>query len=279
MFFGSFRESLAALKAWFSPPPSINFPWQQFEFVVATTTGLYLCTRTRWLRVLRGRHWGITFDANSLFCFQDHEGLKRGRIVRIDQSGHCHIEIGDLPHGPHLLDVWEGRLYAANRRQIRVFDLSNWEETDVLGPVPVRDDDCAITGLHFRDDKTYLVCDAGDVVIGNRAFQPETTLTLPASESHNIAFLESRLLVCDTGGRRLIDLSGPVAQFDGAPRGLAVSRDAIAVGVSDATGGRLVFLDHGFSLTGTLQLPGIVHEVRSLFRFDGGLSEPPDTPQ
>lgn len=86
-------------------------------------------------------------------------------------------------------------------------------------------------------------------------------------------------MVCDTGGRRLIDPSGPVAQFDGAPRGLAVSRDAIAVGVSDAAGGWLVFLDHGFSPTGTLQLPGIIHEVRSLFCFDGGLSEPPDTPQ
>lgn len=276
MRFGGFWESLAALKAWFRPPLAIDFPWQDFEFVVAATTGLYLCTQTRWFRVLRGQHYGITLGENALFSFQDHEGLKRGRIVRIDRSGHCRTVAGDLPYGPHLLDTWEGRLYAANRRNIRVFDLSSWEETDLLGPVAVRDDDCAITGLHFRDGKTYLVCDAGDVVIGDRAFQPEASLRLPIREAHNIAFLGSRFLVCDTGGHRLVGRTGPVAEFDGAPRGLAVSRDVIAVGVSDAAGGRIVFLDHDFSRIGTLEIPGFVHEVRSLFRFDGGLSEPPE---
>jgi hypothetical protein len=275
--FGGFRDFLRVLKARFRSPERVEFPWPQFEFVVAATTGLYLCSRTRWHRVLPGPHYGITFEANALLCFQDHES--HGRIVRIDRSGHCRIVAEGLAAGPHVLDRWEGRVFAADGWRIRVFDISNWEETDLLGPVPVHDDACAITGLHFRNGKTYLVCDAGDVVIGDRAFQPETSFTLPARDAHNIAFLGPRLLVCDSGGHRLIDRDGPVAEFDGAPRGLAVSRDAVAVGISDAAAGRLVFLDHGFSQTGTLEIPGEINDVRCLFRYDGGLSEPPDPPQ
>lgn len=209
-----------------------------------------------------------------MFVFQLHPTLTRGRIRRIGLDGTCHTVVDGLPGVRHLLDSWEGRLYAAGAERIRVFDLHSFEETDDLGPVPVHGHPCTLSGLIFRHDKTYVLCNEGDashVVVGDRAFQPERTIPLPGREAHNIAFLGERLLVCDSAGGRLIDGNETLARFDGYVRGLAVTVDSVAIGVFNAAGGRLEFLDHIFLTTGSLALPGDIHDVRA--RPDGSCSE------
>jgi hypothetical protein len=272
--FHGFWHFAAWLKAWISPVPKISFPWREYEFVVASSAGLFLCSRTRNLHLLRGRYTAITFADGAMFVFELHR--KRGRIRRIGRDGSCATVIDRLPPVRHLLDCWEGRLYAAGAERIRVFDLASWEETDLFGPVPLHGSACSLNGLLFRGGKTYVLCHNGaasTVIVGDRAFQPERTIALAARQAHNIAFLDERMLVCDSAGGRLIDVAGTLARFDGFVRGLAVTGDAIAVGVSNAADGRLVFLDHRFAMTGSLELPGAVEDVRALFRPDAGLSE------
>jgi hypothetical protein len=52
--------------------------------------------------------------------------------------------------------------------------------------------------------------------------------------------------------------------FDGTPRAVAVTGDAVAVGLEDRDGSRLAFLDHRFRPTGMLALPGEIREVCAL---------------
>ncbi len=266
MRLGGLWDRAEALDAWLRPPSAIDFPWPHFELVAATTTGLYLCTRNRWQPLLAGRHDAVALADDALFCFQ--AGLGRGRIRRIGQDGRCRTAASGMTDSRHYLGAWEGRLYAADARQIRVFDLSSFEETDLLPFVGG-----GLDGIAFHDGRTYAVGEfsgASAVVIGDRAFRPEHTIPLEATGAAGIAFRGERMLVCDRGGRRLIDATGPVALFDGVPRALAVSSDGVVVGLTDASGTRLVFLDHRFQPTDTLALPGKVRDVRALTGWGAG---------
>jgi hypothetical protein len=271
----------------------------RFPYLVATKRGLFAAGPEGHAKIAAGEFYGVTFRGDGIDCFEKLAG--RGRVVRYRREGERiadgRVVIRDLSPGCHQIDWAGGFLYVTDTYNNRVlrYDEAYRQVAEYypLGPCErgrTSENYAHINSVLFFRGDAYLVCHnetaktgrASRVLRCDAAFNVLEAYEDCGASAHNIAFLpDGTGLVCDSGGARVIDLHGKVrAEVDLFTRGLSANGTQIVVGGSelaersarDQVRGRLYFFAPDFTPRGTLDLPGMVQEVRRLDGDDYSLS-------
>jgi len=268
-------------------------------YLVATPRGLLAAGPDGYRWLARGHYYGISFSGDAIDCFEKLAG--RGRVVRLRRRGDRIVEarvvLKDLSPGCHQIDWAGGFLYVTDTYNNRVLKFDPGfrlvEGYYPLGPCErgrASDNYAHINSVLFHGGAPYLVCHNETAKTGrpsqvlrcDGAFRVAHTYDGCGASAHNIVFLpDGTGLVCDSGGARVLDLEGRTrAKVDLFARGLSADPSGIVVGGSElaerearaSVGGRLYFFTPDFAPRGTLDLPGMVQEVRRLDGEDYSLS-------
>jgi hypothetical protein len=114
----------------------------------------------------------------------------------------------------------------------------------------------------------------------DRAYNIEERVTTTAGNGHNILVFDGAFMFCDSRAGTVMCGSDVVFRCHQFTRGLSVTKDYVVVGRSeygdradrDHLAGGISVLDREFRLLMSVDLPGMVQEIRSIRERDYGMS-------
>jgi len=273
--------------------------------LVATRSGLFAVNEERHVLIGHGSFYGLSLRGDSVFAFEacDLAGLptRRGRIVALERTGNriaaARIVVDGLDNGCHQIDFIDGRLAILDSQRQRVLLLTPGEAApEPVYPLGVLAERAWSKGyVHINSvvqigDHILLLLHNGAAYTGRPSEVAAFDLCwreigrwqLPGDGCHNLVVLEDgRVLSCGSVAGEIIDRDGALAKLsDRMTRGLSVDARTIAVGASkfsarrgrETTAGAVMFLDRGYQVGSTIELPGAPTEIRRLDGCDLGLS-------
>lgn len=266
------------------------------EYLLASRQGLYRVSRAG-ARLLRpGRFFGAVIDRGAVFAFLDRgesaedRDERSGCIVRFDWRDDGELDdprilVEDLDHNCHQIDCFDGAFFVVDTLHQRVLEFDmDWRpvarhqilpEAERNGPGHAHIN--SITG----DAQTVRVMLhnahrglPSEIVTYDRRFRERERWTLPCNGCHDIVPLEDgRILTClSPQGAIMLDDGSRFAIDDYWTRGVAVTRDEIAVG-SSFFGARVMrallpgfvtFLDRDFRRAHRIYVPAGPTQIRAL---------------
>jgi hypothetical protein len=293
---GRVARALRTFAQYLFPPRQITFPADGYEFVVATTAGLFLCWPNLCQKILSGQIYGVTFTANELCYFEAFPRLSQGRVRAIDKSGRSRTLISDLSPGCHQIEYWNGNLYILDtyNNAVLCYDARTWRKSGTFYPCGAlsagraSENYAHLNSILFCNGRVFLLCHnettktgkSSELLTCDAAFNILERRTLDAGNAHNIAAFGEDFIICDSNGGRIIGGNKTYASSRGFLRGLSVSSTRVVVGASDIAdrseradhNGEVLVYDHNWNPLAQMPVAGMVHEIRAFWRPDFGLS-------
>ena len=272
------------------------------ECLVATVKGLYFSGHGKLTRLLPGRFYGLTTDKEFWYVFERLS--KRGRIIRFSIKNGCmeHPKqlISNLSPGCHQIDFLGSNLYVTDTYNncLLVFSVNKSGEMilkDKHYPPGILTQDREISENYTHmnsvwqyEDDIYVLFHNNTTKTGryteiarlNADCTIAERIQTTASNGHNVMRYNGQFLICDSMASTLTLNGKAVFTCDLFTRGLTVTESFIIVGGSDygertkreQLKGKLYFIDHNFNLIASLDMQGMVQEIRTLSHTDFGLS-------
>jgi hypothetical protein len=273
---------------------------ERLHCLVATKKGLYLLENGRITRLLDGYFYGLTRARDDWYAFQKFETF--GRIIRFTLTDGRMTAFEQLTTrlspGCHQIDFVNGRLH--------VMDTYN-NGLLIFRPSPAR---LELVGEHYPPGRlvhgvesanyahmnSIWRCESGMYVLLHNAttktgrpseiaridesYQIVERIPTGAANGHNILLYDGRFMFCDSQAGTLVSGTEPVFRCERFTRGLSVTDDYVVVGRSEygdrsereRLAGGISVLDHDFRLLSSIDLPGMVQEIRSIDGREYGLS-------
>jgi len=274
------------------------------QFIISTTTGLWILIKDRVQQIAIGACYGITRIKNRWYSSQRVGNYSRIISFRVNFTSDIplmvdvRIEYTGLSLNIHQIDSFDNELFFIEtlKNRIGYIDIKGkrkwvYPNRDMKSNTPAQDNN-HFNSLYITKDYVYVLAHNGWLkpkrnsqiyVLHKSNYRNHAILEIDSQEAHNIIFYEDELIYCDSKGGKLIwgkkDIFTDEKYF---LRGLAISKENIIIGGSEIlerskrtfSDGVIWFLDHNGSIKESIALPkiGQIHEIRS-FDHDYGLSE------
>jgi hypothetical protein len=275
----------------------INFPWKNYNFIIATKSGIFLANNKSNIKILNGQYYGITRNKDRWIIFQSLPLLKKGRLVSIDDDGNIQMLLKKMSHGCHQIDCKDNYLYITdtyNNSVIKVdlFDMNIVGRYYPIGP-NYGDRSLSnyghINSIFFYGDYIYILCHnetmktskSSEVLKCDGNFNVLQRIEFQAGNAHNVSIYKGNLVICDSKGKRLVMEDGSTLfDFEHFTRGLSMTDKYIVVGESEyakreerhTKGGWINIFDLKWNLLSRQRINGMVQEVRSIHESDHCMS-------
>lgn len=274
----------------------------EVSFLAGCTGGLLYYTNGRLVRLLKGKHYGVTSYRGRWYVYRKVDRWL-GQLLSFRLEDQVMVDLrlerSFLPRTIHQIDVIHDRLYAVNTlNSILQFaftpeGLRPVGEIIINGSLPegkASPNYCHVNSIYGADQSIYLVYHntttksqrPSQVAVFDMNFQQQQIIEINGIDAHNVFRHGNRLVYCDSG-RGLLVWGDRVIRAEKMTRGLAISDELILLGGStfaeraarSNTAGTVYFLKYSdLSLLGSLEIPsaGGVQELRFVDRPDYGLS-------
>ena len=275
----------------------INFPWKNYNFIIATKSGVFLANTDGNIKILNGQYYGITRNKSRWIIFQSLPLLKKGRLVSIDDNGNIETLLKDLSHGCHQIDCKDNYLYVTDtyNNSIIKIDSLNMNIVGRYYPIGPNYGDRSlsnyghINSIFFNDDHIYILCHNETMKTSKRSevlkcdgnLNVLQRVEFQAGNAHNVVLYKGDLVICDSKGKRLVTEDGSTQfKFENFTRGLSITDKYIVVGESEyakreerhAKGGWINIFDLKWNLLSRQRISGMVQEIRSIHESDRCMS-------
>lgn len=276
----------------------VDFPWRDYAFAVATKRGLFLSRPGKLHHVLPGQFYGLTFIDDALIGFECQMKARTGRLIRISRAtGRMDVLVEGLSPGCHQIDLIRGQLYVTNTYEnaILTIDPNTWQITGEHFPLGQLSEEgrssanyAHINSIWFDGAIIRLLCHNETAKTGRPSeilecgpdMQLRARVPTTAGNAHNIVVDAGSVLICDSANATVSNGTQPIKSFDHFTRGLSLPDGMIVVGESEYAsrenrenvGGWINYLDPDWNLIERQRSPGMVQEIRALFREDRALS-------
>lgn len=276
----------------------IYFPFEAYDFIVATKSGLFLATPSSYLKIMNGEFYGITNYNQYWFIFEAMPDLNVGRILRLSSNdGKVDTIMKGLSVGCHQIDFFCDNLFITDTYNNCIVKLNSdtLEVAKKFYPLGKNfngrnsDNYAHINSIYNNDNSIYILCHNetsktgrnSEIIICDKKFSVSRQIRLDAGNAHNIALFKDELILCDSNGSRVSNHFGKtLLQLSNFTRGLSITDDYIVVGESEYANrterhkkaGWLNYCDHNWEIIKKQRIPGMVQEIRALNKIDYCLS-------
>lgn len=274
------------------------------DHIIATRQGLLAAGAEGWRRIAHGQYYGLTMDGSDILAFEACDRPRRatrmGRVIRLCVQDarivDTEVFVTGLDNGCHQIDLIGDTLVVVDTYRQRIVEIAPDATVKEFAPLPFnREPPGTADYVHFNSvlacgDRRLLLLHndfgrtgrASEIALLDASWNILDRRPVAGTGCHNLALLEEgAILTCGSLEGTLISTAGMQAKVSNLmTRGLAVGRDAIAVGGStfserehrDGEPGVLHLLDQQLRLLSSLPLPAPPTEIRRLDGNDLSLS-------
>lgn len=264
--------------------------------LIATKNGLYSLSSSKLEKLLNGEFYGITFYGDKVFVFEKFG--KIGRILEFSNklyNERISVLINNLSPGCHQIDVLGDSLMVTDTYNNRLlqFNLTG-DLIDSFEPIGKLENGRKsknyghINSVYGNGENVYLLCHNESRKTGRKSEVLELSLKgvlldrkqVKAESAHNCPLYKGKFLICDSLNNRVIHGEEEVFSCDLFTRGISIQGSRILIGGSEYASreqrsnarGTVYILNEDFKQQDTIEVPGMVQEIRAVDSLDLAMS-------